>query len=374
MVDSAANGARGSLSQAVLAALVLAAATGCGDPLEHPASAATGESSDPPQDQSLDLGRDDGAFACVGLEVSAEHLPVDIFAVLDSSSSMAEATSTGVSKWYATKAAFQDFLLAAQPGIRFGLSVFPVPGDEQASCSSQRYHDAAMPISDIGQMAQGAFARLDSVVPQGQTPTAPAFTAALELATAYAVDHLDRSVVVVLATDGLPTTCAPTDTIALAALAQEAFESSGHVRTLVVGSDSLSGGDRSGFELIARAGGTGHALRIDPRADFTRQLGDALRATADRKVACDLALPEAPATERLDYDAVNVVLEGEDGRTTFPRVADSSGCGATGGWYYDLDPAVAAPSRLNMCKASCERLSMTSSKLRVELGCKTVVR
>jgi hypothetical protein len=310
----------------------------------------------------------------VGVEVSTEHLPVDLFAVLDSSSSMAEATSTGVSKWYATKAAFQDFLRAAQPGMGFGLSLFPVPGDEQASCSSQHYHDAAMPISDIGQMAQGALTRLDSVVPQGQTPTAPAFTAALELATAYAVSHLDRSVVVVLATDGLPTTCAPTDTTALAALAREAFESAGHVRTLVVASESLSGGDRSGFELIAKAGGTGHALSIDPRADFARQMGDALRATADRKVACDLALPEPPVGERLDYDAVNVVLDGDDGRTTFPRVADSSGCGASGGWYYDVDPALAAPSRLNMCKASCERLSMATAQLRVELGCKSVVR
>jgi hypothetical protein len=331
-------------------------------------------SGDQAKDAVLDLGREDDAGACVGVEVSAEHLPVDLFAVLDSSSSMAEATSTGVSKWYATKAAFQDFLAAAQPGTGFGLSLFPVPGDEQASCSSQRYHDAALPISDVGQMAQGALARLASVVPQGQTPTAPAFTAALELATAYAVSHLDRSVVVVLATDGLPTTCAPTDTFALAALAQEAFESAGHVRTLVVASESLSGGDRSGFERIAKAGGTGHALSIDPRADFARQLADALRATADRKVACDLALPEAPMAERLDYDTLNVVLDGDAGRTTFARVADASGCSASGGWYYDVDPAVAAPSRLNMCRASCERLSMATSKLRVELGCKTVVR
>jgi hypothetical protein len=331
-------------------------------------------SADPPQDVLLDLGREAESDACVGVEVSAEHLPVDLFAVLDSSSSMAEATSTGVSKWYATKAAFQDFLVTAQPGMGFGLSLFPVPGDEQASCSAQRYHDAALPISDVGQMAQGALARLDGVVPQGQTPTAPAFTAALELAITYAVSHLDRSVVVVLATDGLPTTCTPTDTAALASLAQEAFESAGHVRTLVVASESLSGGDRSGFERIAKAGGTGRALSIDPRADFAQQLGDALRATADRKVACDLALPEAPTAERLDYDAVNVVLDGADGRTTFPRVADSSSCSANGGWYYDVDPAVAAPSRLNMCKASCERLSMATSKLRVELGCKTAVR
>jgi hypothetical protein len=82
--------------------------------------------------------------------------------------------------------------------------------------------------------------------------------------------------------------------------------------------------------------------------------------------------------ERLDYDAVNVVLDGDgqgdEGRTTFPRVDGASSCTAKGGWYYDVDPNSGAPSRLNMCKASCERLSTAADKLRVELGCKTVVR
>jgi hypothetical protein len=344
----------------------------CGGGPDHPGYAAAPVASDEPS-TTLNVGSTADAAACVGVEVMSQQLPVDLFAVLDGSSSMAEATATGVSKWYATKTAFQNFIVTAEPGMGFGLSLFPSSNDEP-SCSAQHYREAALPISDVSQMAQGALARLDAVVPQGQTPTAPAFTAALELATSHAVSHLDRSVVVVLATDGLPTSCAPTDAEALAELAKEAFEGAGHVRTVVVASESLSDDDRSGFERIAKAGGTGRALTIDPRADFARQLSDALRATADRKVACDLALPEPPATERLDYDAVNVVIEGRDGRTTFPRVADSTGCTATGGWYYDVDPATAAPSRLNMCKASCERLSTTTAKLRVELGCKTVVR
>ena len=359
---------------APLAALVgLLFAVACGGAPERPAGVSGPSSAGTSNDSHLDVADDDAA-ACVGVEAVAAPLPVDLFAVLDGSSSMAEATSTGVSKWYATKAAFKDFLASAPSEMGFGLSVFPLSGDESASCSSQRYRDQALPISQVSVMAQGALAELESVVPQGQTPTAPAFTAALELAQIYAASHPDRSVVVVLATDGLPTTCAPTDTAALAALAKEAFEGSGHVRTVVVASESLSGGDRSGFERIAKAGGTGRALSIDPRADFATQLGDALRATAERKVACDLALPEPPASERLDYDAVNVVLDGTEERTTFPRVASAAGCSASGGWYYDVDPALGAPSRLNVCKASCERLSSATAKLTVELGCKTIVR
>jgi hypothetical protein len=183
----------------------------------------------------------------VGDRIEARPLPVDLVAVLDGSSSMNDATASGVSKWYATKAAFQDFLARAPLGMGFGLSVFPGPGDDAPSCSSARYRDAALPIRDVAEMPRAALAELDSVTPWGQTPTAPALTAALDLAAAHGLSHPDRSVVVVLATDGLPTACAPTDASALAALAKEALTGPAHVRTLVVASTSREGGDVRGF-------------------------------------------------------------------------------------------------------------------------------
>jgi hypothetical protein len=256
----------------------------------------------------------------------------------------------------------------------FGLSLFPTPSDDTASCAAQDYRDAALPIGDVSQMSGGVLAQLEAVTPHGQTPTAPAFTAALALATAHALEHPERSVVVVLATDGLPTTCDPIDARALATLAGDALSGPGHVRTLVVASRSLAGSDQRSFNAIASAGGTARALGIDPRADFATQLSDALGAAATKRVACDLALPEPDAQQRLDYDAVNVVLDAEGERTTFPRVRGPESCSSAGGWYYDVDPARGAPSRLNMCKASCDRLSDTgAAQLQVELGCRTVV-
>src|SRR6478752_2243094 len=234
----------------------------CGQAPDHapPAAALPVAAAD---DGSLGLdAQPSEAEACVGVEVATEQLPIDLFAVIDRSGSMDEATSSGVSKWSATKAAFRDFLDHAPAGMGFGLSLFPVPGDDTASCRTERYRYAAMPIADVSQMANGAFSQLDSVKPQGQTPTAPALTAALDLATTYGVAHLDRSVVVVLATDGLPTTCAPTDAVALAELAQQALDGPAHVRTLVVasGSDARA----AGFARIAAAGGTLRPLVIDP--------------------------------------------------------------------------------------------------------------
>lgn len=344
----------------------------CGQGPERAPAAATAPVEDTSDDLNVDTRAD--MQACVGTEVAADTLPVDLLALVDGSSSMQEATATGVSKWYATKAAFREFLQQAPSGMGFGLSLFPVPGQETASCASSDYRDAALPINDVSQMVSGALAQLEAVTPQGQTPTAPAFTAALDLASAHALQHPDRSVVVVLATDGLPTACAPTDVPALAELAKQALEGPAHVRTLVVTSQALSGNQGSGFERVAVAGGTQHALVIDPRGDFTGQLASALGAAATRQVACDLALPEPPRGQHLDYDAVNVVLDGAT-RVTLTRVAGATSCDARGGWYYDTDPTLGAPSRLNVCRASCDRAaSLGTSALKVELGCQTLVR
>ncbi|RYZ01892.1 MAG: VWA domain-containing protein [Myxococcales bacterium] len=347
---------------------LLLLATACGQDAEHAPPAA--EATTPQPADALDIAPS-GREACVGTRAAAEALPVDLFAVLDGSSSMNDATESGVSKWYATKAAFHDFLERAPAGMGFGLSLFPLPTDDAPACVAASYREAALPIQDVSEMARGAIAKLDAVVPGGQTPTAPAYTAALELASTHALTHPERSVVVVLATDGLPTACAPKGTEALALLAEEALAGPAHVRTLVVSSSSLAASEASGFERIAAAGGTVRPVIIDARRDFSSQLGAALDATATRQVACDLALPEPPAGKRLDYDTVNVVLEGE-ARTTLPRVSGASACGSAGGWYYDVEPSAGAPSRLNVCKSSCERTQ--AAELSIELGCRTVVR
>lgn len=354
--------------------MLLLGAAACGQGPSHPAPAPATAAPVTRSDDSLDLSDATDPSACVGIEATAEPLPVDLFAVVDRSGSMADPTLTGVSKWYATRMAFHDFLEHAPSGMGFGLSLFPVPGSATSSCDTGYYREKALPIADVAQMVEGAQALLDALPPQGQTPTAPALTAALDLASTYALSHVDRSVVVVLATDGLPTACAPTDTAALARLAKSALEGPAHVRTVVVASRSLELTDLSGFERIAAAGGSGHPLVIDPRADFAHQLGAALSASAARAVACDLAIPEPPAGARLDYDAVNVVLDGGDQRVTLPRVSGPTTCTATGGWYYDIDPAEGAPSRLNMCKSSCERADSSAIGLHVELGCKSLVR
>jgi hypothetical protein len=354
--------------------LVLAA---CGAAPEHPPSAGTDEAPATPVgelDEQTLPSNDDHRF-CQGVEAPTERLPVDLFIVVDRSDSMSDATADGASKWSATKSALRDVLLHVSPTMGIGLSFFPSAG-HPSSCMVSDHVEDAVPIDGAAQTRDVALALLERVNPDGSTPTAPALSAALQLAGAHGQAHPDRSVVVVLATDGKPTACAPTDAASLATLAGGALAGPGHVRTMVVSFTSLAD-DASEMDAlwpIALAGGTQHPIVIDPRGDFAAQLSTALGETASRRVACDLALPEPAQHQDLDYDRVNVVVEA-DGRTTLSRVDGPEACGARGGWYYDVDPKLAAPSRLDICPSTCAEVgSHRASQLKVELGCKTRLR
>jgi hypothetical protein len=53
-------------------------------------------------------------------------------------------------------------------------------------------------------------------------------------------------------------------------------------------------------------------------------------------------------------------------------VADQNAWGSAGGWYYD-NPS--APSRISLCKATCDPiLAAPGSRLEVLIGCQTIPR
>lgn len=82
---------------------------------------------------------------------------------------------------------------------------------------------------------------------------------------------------------------------------------------------------------------------------FFERVATAVEESA--RIACDLAVPDAPAGNVLDPERVNVVLRGET-RVTLGRVGGASACGSSGGWYFD-DPR--NPRRVFLCPSSCER-------------------
>jgi hypothetical protein len=170
-------------------------------------------------------------------------------------------------------------------------------------------------------------------------------------------------VVVVLASDGDPTSC--NSAIAdIANIAATAYAFNG-VRTYAV---AIQGATVTNLDQIAASGGTGQA--IDITADVTELSAKLteIRAT----LACEFDIPP-PSDGEFDPTQLNVEYSPGNGdpKETIPQVAGPSACGPDGGWYYD-NPNV--PTKVTFCTATCDRVKQdANAKVRFVFGCPTVV-
>lgn len=91
------------------------------------------------------------------------------------------------------------------------------------------------------------------------------------------------------------------------------------------------------------------------------------------RISCDLAIPTPPAGQILDPQRINVAIVGASTSVRLGNIRGADACGATGGWYYD-NPA--APTRVILCPASCERAQAEvrsgSAEVQVQFGCQTI--
>jgi hypothetical protein len=125
--------------------------------------------------------------------------------------------------------------------------------------------------------------------------------------------------------------------------------------------------------LVARTGGV-RARICDGAAawgPFFASIATAVVRAS--RVSCDLAIPPPPAGQVLDPRRINVSIAGAATTTRLGNVRGRAACGATGGWYYDNE---AAPTRVFLCPASCERaqseLQMGAASVQVQFGCQTI--
>jgi len=42
-----------------------------------------------------------------------------------------------------------------------------------------------------------------------------------------------------------------------------------------------------------------------------------------------------------------------------------------GGWYYDTDPKVTAPTRVILCDTTCQKVKASGTSVDLKVGCKT---
>src|SRR5262249_38311279 len=153
------------------------------------------------------------------------------------------------------------------------------PYCQTQECDTSRYASPAVAIAALPGNAAPIQASLNGTAPSGGTPTTPALTGAVQYASTYATQNATHTVVVILATDGLPNDCSSTvQGVAAAAAAGNAANP--RIRTFVIGifNDSdVQAGAPMNLDTIAKAGGgQDTAFIVQTNMDVTAQLVAAL--------------------------------------------------------------------------------------------------
>jgi hypothetical protein len=245
-------------------------------------------------------------------------------------------------------------------------------------CDSAPYAAPAVEVAPLPGAANALVASLAQHMPDGLTPTSGALTGAIAHAQALAKASKDgHRVVVVLATDGLPSECAPTDIAGVSAIAAGGLAGTPSTSTFVIGvfADAEQQDAQSNLDAIAAAGGTKKAFVISTTQDVTQAFLAALNAVRTTALSCAFKVPAAAAGETVDYTRVNVQYTSGTGQTvTIGNVHDKAACDARqGGWYYDVDPTSGGtPQTISTCDATCAQLQAdVAGRVDVLLGCKT---
>jgi Mg-chelatase subunit ChlD len=251
---------------------------------------ATGGAGDGGNVIDLDGGNDGsiGDSGCASTSATAELVPLDIVILLDRSGSMSGTSWNGATN--AIKSFVQD---PESAGINAGIQYFPpLSGDE---CDHNNYETLVVDVGPVGPTGTTTPLLINSInttSPTGLTPMYAGLNGVLFHATALQDANPDHKVIVVLATDGDPTSC-NTSVPAIANLASSAYNYNG-VETYTI---AISGANLTTLNQIAAAGGTGQAF--DVTTDIT-QFAAKMKEIQAAALACEIPIPEPPDGQTLD--------------------------------------------------------------------------
>ena len=230
-----------------------------------------------------------------------------------------------------------------------------------AVCGTGNYAALEVPIDVLPNHQGTILSSIGNHSPGGFTPTGPALQGAIDAAKARAQAFPDHEVAVVLATDGVPTECSPTDVPSIAAFAAAEAPA---IKTFVIGI-----GDTSALNQIAQAGGTDQAFLVSANGNAGDQFLAALNEIKGSLIACEFDIPE-PEEGMLDYDLVNVQYSQDGNDVVIPQVSGPGDCGSEGGWYYD-NPG--SPDQILLCDSTCDAVAEAAG-VEIVLGCGTVIK
>ena len=198
----------------------------------------------------------------------------------------------------------------------------------------------------------------------GGTPTLPAVVGTVDGALAWARANPSHKVLMVVATDGFPTSCDPDLRTSLdigvgnVADAARRGVDAGGVESFVIG---VFGPEERAFaqanlDRIATAGGTETAFIVNTAAGVTDEFLEALNQVRLDATACDFALSE-PIPVRGERVWARITRDGRE--TWVAQVPGGEAC-AGGGFYFPdaSDPA----ERIALCPATCALLGASPDR------------
>jgi Mg-chelatase subunit ChlD len=171
-----------------------------------------------------------------------------------------------------------------------------------------------------------------------------------------------RRVAVILATDGVPSSCMPKDAAGIAADIRMAQMGTPSILTYVIGvfaADDTTKG-RPTVEMFATAGGTGAPYVLDANANLGARLNEALAAIRGQTLPCEFTIPSGTGT--IDFGKVNVTLQAAGAEQTIPtssRPAAATRCGAAGTTTFRPPPANRRASSSARPRAAASRARPT---------------
>jgi hypothetical protein len=224
-----------------------------------------------------------------------------------------------------------------------------------------------VPIGLLPSNANALLTSLNAQSPFGATPTGPALQGAVNYAKSYAQANPSHTVAVVLATDGLPTECSPTQINQVANIAAAGLNGSPSIKTFVIGVFAASDTNaQSNLNSIATRGGTAPAYMVDASGNVAQGFVDALNQIRGKTLGCEFQMP-VPEAGIVDPTEVQIEYTPTSGTATVvPNVSGVSSCTADQ-WYYDNN---ATPTRIILCPSLCTKVKAeVDPKVDISLGC-----
>jgi hypothetical protein len=276
----------------------------------------------------------------------------------------------------------------------------------ETQCDPDAYTTPAVDFLTLPDTAMALNTSISAQMPAGDTPSRQALLGAVAHARARARGNIGHSVVVVLATDGLPTDCTggrevsgESDSVLndVVAVATEGFmpkdPTNASIQTFVIGvfADAEKASAQTNLDLIAKAGGTDHAFVVTSGGDVQQAFLQDLNDIRAARLSCEFQLPTPTTGSMLDIGQVNVELTtggatavaaggmnaaagsgGAGGQTELYYVKPGACTGSPDEWHYDQEPKA---TKIVACPATCDMLKMAkNAQVSVKLGCMPHIR